>query len=141
MSAFRLLSALGVVAAILCVALAITTTALDGWEFVVLPALAWLGFAAVMGLGTFVGMVIHLLSLASLFWMRNHTQEKLFNYSRWLALVLGLALMLYAGVPAIVDGIRNNRMVSAELHYKRCLAKGHDKEYCQKNSLKRSWLD
>ncbi|MBJ6983976.1 hypothetical protein [Luteimonas sp. MC1750] len=121
MSILRLLSTLGCAAAAFAVLGVITGTAFHGWEFLLLPLIAWFAFGMVMGLGAFATLTSYYVLELLLFWMEEATRHAVYKFLRWAVLLVGLGYMLFIGVLAIVDGVQNNRFVPAEVHFKQCM--------------------
>ncbi|TEP82022.1 hypothetical protein IPC70_09145 [Pseudomonas aeruginosa] len=61
------------------------------------------------------------LSLFEVLVPNEEVQKRVYLCLRWIVLIMGLGTVLYLGVPAIIDGLRNNRLATADVLYERCM--------------------
>lgn len=123
MSILRLLSTLGLTAAVMAAAVFITNSAATGAGLLLSVPLGWFAFAAVMGLGAPLTIVIlFLLDIVLLPVSDDQIKGKIYWVIRWSVCVAGMAALLFFGGQGVIDGLRENRMAPKQVLFDQCMA-------------------
>lgn len=121
MSILRLLTTLGLTAAVMAAAVYITNSAATGVGLLLSIPLAWFAFAAILGLGAPATIVVLFLMDMILLLASDDTKDKIYWIIRWSVCVAGVGVLLFLGGQGVIDGLRENRMVPQQVLFDQCM--------------------
>lgn len=116
-----LLFTLGGMAAVMLPVVYLLTSSAHGGRLLMVPVMAWLGFAGVVGLGAPLSILVWFVGSMLMLPLSEDTQNWLWERIRWIVLILGGAVIVLGGTTMAVDGWTNNRMQPADALYARCM--------------------
>ncbi|MGE8281351.1 MAG: hypothetical protein ACN6O2_13050 [Stenotrophomonas sp.] len=121
MSVLRLLTTLGLTAAVMAAAVYITNSATTGFGLLLTIPLGWFAFAAIMGLGASATIAVVFLLDLILLPVSDDAKEKIYWIIRWSVCVTGMGVLLFLGGQGVIDGLRENRMVPQQALFDQCM--------------------